>query len=188
MFRPGVGKGNGTQGLLHMHTHTYKHTHTHTGSPAPLTQPLTGITEVLWVLNDVALEPRAFALAGRQGAATQCHEMQGHGQSILWSQHGGAWGGDTVTWRGHSPGTHSSSCQVAACQATPPHSLHGRNRRARKQDSRQEEGEALWPFSVWLLSNTRPCGPPENSPTAPTPRRAQTSQTHLVFDYNPATN
>ena len=78
-----------TQRNLFTCTHMYKHT----GSPPPLTQPLTGITDVLWVLNDVALEPRAFALGGRQGAATQSHEMQGHGQSILRSQHSGAWEG-----------------------------------------------------------------------------------------------
>lgn len=39
-------------------------------------------------------------------------------------------------------------------------------------------------LSVWLPSNPRPCGATKELPHQP--RRAQTSQTHLVFDYDPA--
>lgn len=56
---------------------------------------------------------------------------------------------------------------LAGCQATPPENLHGGNRGARRQGSRQGEGETLRPFSAWLLSNPRPHGPPETPPLPP---------------------
>lgn len=91
-------------------------------------------------------------------------------------------------WEGHS---HVEGSQpkhtpwlLPACRVpgNPPPLTCRKNRGARRQDSRRGK-EALQPFSGSCQS--RPRGPPENSPPL---HRAQTSQIHLAFDYNPATS
>jgi hypothetical protein len=87
-----------------------------------------------------------------------------------------------------SPGTHLDPCsQLPPCRV-PGHShlltCRGKTEELGSKTAGRRKGRQRG------LSLTGSCPTPGFMATKnpPTPNRAQTSQTHLVFDYNPATN
>lgn len=166
-----------TWGLLHTHTQARPHQH----SPSQASLKYCGFSmmwpwspEPLPSVGDKELPPNVMKC---RDMASPSSGVSTVGPREETPPHGG------VTDQAHTP------APARLQDARRPHFIRCMewDGGAREQDSQPREGEALWPLS---LPGFCPIpGPLGHQRTPLLPRlQTQTSQTHLVFDYNPATN
>lgn len=154
------GQRGDTGASTHTCTHPQAHPHPDPDSPSQVSLKYCGFSmmwprspEPLPSVGDKELPPNVM----------KCRDMASPSSGASTA----APGEETQPWGG----VPAQLCALApggcAVPGNPTSRLEGEERRAEGASQPAGEGEALWPLSVWLLSNPRPRGPPENSPATP---------------------